>query len=56
MPHFGSIMPIFDRCNLIMRNKSRITKISRELVRLVAPIAEKNASENTAKMVLEMID
>jgi len=56
MPHFGSIAPIVDRCKMIMRNKSRIAKISRELVRLVAPIAEKNASENTAKIVLEMID
>jgi lipid-A-disaccharide synthase len=56
MPHFGSITPIVDRCKMIMRNKSRLAKISRELVRIVAPMAEKNASENTAKIVLEMID
>jgi len=56
MPHFGSIAPIVDKCKMIMRNKTRLTKISRELVRLVAPIAEKNASENTAKIVLKMID
>jgi len=56
MPHFGSVNPIVDKCKMIMRNKSRLTKISRELVRLVAPIAQKNASENTAKIVLEMLD
>ena len=56
MPHFGSITPIVDKSKMIMRNKIRLTKISRELVRLIAPMTEKNASENTAKMVLDMLN
>jgi len=55
MPYFTSITPIFQKCNTLLSSKSRLIKISRELVDLVKPMASGQASENVAKIAAEMI-
>jgi len=55
MPYFTSTEPIFGKCVRLLSSRGRLIKVSRELVELAAPLARGNASENTAKISLEMM-
>jgi len=55
MPYFTSIQPIVDTIERLLQDKDKLAQTSMELIKLVEPLAEKNASEETAKIVLEML-
>lgn len=54
MPYFTSITPICDIAISQLGDKSKLSKISRELVEMVEPMATSNTSEQVAKMLLEL--
>jgi lipid-A-disaccharide synthase len=56
MPYFTKLSPIVARCNAYIGNKIQMVATSRELVDLAAPLTEKNASQNVAKMAIEMLN
>ncbi len=55
MPYFTSVQPIVDTIERLLQDKDKLAQTSTELIKLVEPLAEKNASEETAKIVLEML-
>jgi len=55
MPYFRSISPIFSRCVGLLQSKSRLVKMSRELVDLARPLATGTVSQKVAEMAGEMI-
>ena len=55
MPYFTSIEPIVDTIERLLEDKDRLAQTSGELIRLVRPLAEKKAGEETAKIVVEML-
>ena len=55
MPYFGSIEPIFGKCVGLLGSRSRLIRVSRELLDLVQPLAKGKASEEVAEMALEMM-
>ena len=56
MPYFTSTEPIFGKCVRLLSSRKLLIKISRDLVDLVEPLSEGNASENVAEIALKMID
>ena len=56
MPHFSNIRPIVEVCNKLLASKTALISMSRELVEMVGPLTEGNASETVAQMALEMLD
>ena len=56
MPYFKRLSPIVARCNAYIGNKIQMVATSRELVDLARPLTENNASENVAKMAIEMLN
>ena len=55
MPYFRSISPIFSQCVGLLQSKSRLVKMSRELVDLARPLATGQVAQNVAEMASEMI-
>ena len=55
MPYFTSIEPIVDTIERLLEDKDRLAQTRGELIRLVRPLAEKKAGEETAKIVVEML-
>ena len=55
MPYFRSISPIFSRCVGLLQSKSRLVKMSRELVDIARPLATGKVSQKVAEMAAEMI-
>ena len=55
MPYFSSTKPVLAECNRLLSSKASLIKMSRELVDLVKPIAQHNASQNTAQIVIDML-
>jgi len=55
MPYFTSIEPIVDTIERLLEDKDRLSQISGELIGLVRPLAEKEAGEEVAKIVIEML-
>ncbi len=55
MPYFSSIEPITDRIELLMEDKSKLAQISSSLIRLVEPLADKEARREVAKIAIEML-
>ena len=55
MPYFTSVEPIVDTIERLLQDRNRLAQTSTELIKLVEPLAEKNASEETAKIVVEML-
>jgi lipid-A-disaccharide synthase len=55
MPYFGSIDPIVRTCEKLLAEPSELARISAELLRLVEPLAAKNASEQVALLAAEML-
>ncbi len=56
MPYFGSTEPIFGKCIRLLASRTRLIKLSRELMDLVGPLAGGSASDNVAGMAIEMMD
>jgi hypothetical protein len=44
-----------DTIERLLEDKDRLAQTSGELIRLVRPLAEKKAGEETAKIVVEML-
>ncbi len=55
MPYFSSIEPIVESIEQILEDGDKLTQISGELIKLVEPLAKKKASEQVAKIVVEML-
>ena len=55
MPYFSSIVPIAKRIERLLEDKDKLAEISRELIRLTEPLAEKKARYEVAKIVVEML-
>ncbi len=56
MPYFDSTVPITDTCGQWLNSPAKLAQTSRALVDLVAPLAASKASQNTAKIVLQMLN
>ncbi len=55
MPYFTSIEPIVDTIERLLEDKNKLAQTSAELIKLVEPLAEKKAGEETAKIVVDML-
>lgn len=56
MPYFKSTDSIVAECRRLLNDKRRLAEISGELVALARPLATKQASQEVAAMVCEMLD
>ncbi len=55
MPYFTSIDPIVRQVDAYLQDKTLLSRISNELIDTVEPLTRKKASEETARVVLEML-
>jgi hypothetical protein len=55
MPYFTLIEPIVDTIERLLEDKNKLAQISGELIGLIGPLAAKNAGEEVAKIVVEML-
>jgi len=55
MPYFDSVDPIARTCASLLTDTKHLTDTSSELVELVKPLAEKNASSEAAKIVIDLL-
>ncbi len=55
MPYFSSIEPIVQTVEKLLKDKDKLTDISSELIDITEPLAKKKASEEVAKIVVEML-
>jgi lipid-A-disaccharide synthase len=54
MPYFSSIEPIVERIEQLLKDKSGLSQLSSELIKLAEPMHQANASEKAAQIVIEM--
>ncbi|HNS22680.1 MAG TPA: lipid-A-disaccharide synthase [Sedimentisphaerales bacterium] len=55
MPYFTSIEPILQRVDATLQDRTELTRISNELIDVVEPLTRRKASEETARIVVEML-
>ena len=55
MPYFTSLNPIAETIEHLLEDSDRLSQLSEDLINLVKPLAEKKASEEVAKIALEML-
>jgi lipid-A-disaccharide synthase len=55
MPYFTSIEPIVRRVDAYLQDRRLLSRISNELIDVVEPLTRKKASEETARVVVEML-
>ena len=55
MPYFDSIEPISEAVEQMLTESANLSVLSGELIELVEPLRQINASENTAQIALEML-
>ncbi len=55
MPYFTSIEPILQRVDATLQDRTELTRISNELIDVVEPLTRRRASEETARIVVEML-
>lgn len=55
MPYLGSIGPIEQTIQALLEDKHSLAQFSEELVRLVKPLAEKNAGDQAAQIAIAML-
>jgi len=55
MPYFSSLESIVEAIDLLLESSDKLAQISGELIKLVEPLAEKKASEQVARIVVEML-
>ena len=56
MPYFTSIDPIVQSIEQLVEDRDSLAQISRELVKLAEPLAEKKARREVAKIVMQMLE
>ena len=55
MPYFRSVQPIIDTICSLLEDRDKLAQISSSLRELVEPLAKKKASEEVAKIAIEMM-
>jgi lipid-A-disaccharide synthase len=55
MPYFDSIEPTYEACERLLSDSQKLARLSGKLVALTRPLVGQNASENAAKIALEML-
>jgi lipid-A-disaccharide synthase len=55
MPYFGSIEPIVRRIDQLLQDGGRLAQLSQSLMSLTEPLAGRNARDEVAKIVAEML-
>ena len=55
MPYFSSIEPIAETIEHLLEDSDRLSQISGDLIKLTEPLAQKNASEQVAELIVEML-
>jgi lipid-A-disaccharide synthase len=55
MPYFTSIDPIVETIKHLLDDSDSLTQLSEDLINLVKPLAEKKASDQVAKIVVDML-
>jgi lipid-A-disaccharide synthase len=55
MPYFGSTRPIVQRCYSLLSSKTKMQRISDELVEMVRPLTDGSASDRCADEVIGML-
>ncbi len=55
MPYFTSIEPILQRVDGYLQDRECLSRISNELIDVVEPLTRRNASDETARIVVEML-
>jgi len=55
MPYFSSIDPIVASIEQFIEDNTKLAQISSELTKLALPLAQKKASEEVAKIAIEML-
>ena len=56
MPYFNSVEPIVDAVESVLQDRDRQAQISDSLKKLIEPLAQKNAGDEVAKIVMEMLN
>lgn len=56
MPYFTSIGPIVESIEQSLNDRRKLTQLSGELAELTRPLGRKNAGQETAKVIAEMLD
>jgi lipid A disaccharide synthetase len=55
MPYFTSVDPIVQRVDGYVQDRNLLARTSNEMIDLVEPLTRKNASEEVARVVIEML-
>jgi lipid-A-disaccharide synthase len=55
MPYFSSIEPIVQYVERLLADSDELTRISRELIEIAQPLADRKANEEVAKILVEML-
>ncbi len=55
MPYFTSIDPIVESIEHLLDDSDSLSQLSEDLINLVKPLAEKKASDEVAKLILDML-
>lgn len=55
MPYFSSIEPIVQHVEQVLGDSDELTRISRELIEIAQPLADRKANEEVAKILVEML-
>ncbi len=55
MPYFSSITPIVAACEKLLNAPEKLAEISSALAELIKPLSRNDASQNTAKLVIEQL-
>ena len=55
MPYFSSTYPMVKACDKLLNDAKAMKQLSGELVEVVKPLAQNDASENVARMVIEAL-
>lgn len=56
MPYFKSVEPITQTIEKLLEDRDRLAQISDELIGIVKPLRKNSASDNTAKIITEMLE
>jgi len=56
MPYFTSIDPIVENIERLLNDKGKLARLSGELADLAKPLGRKNAGQETAKVIQEMLE
>ena len=55
MPYFSSIEPIAEAIEQLLSERDKLAQLSSQLIQLAEPLRQASASENTARIVIDML-